>query len=961
MLRQLIVFIALVAYPATAVLAANYVNFVHTGQDFPLVSQGKASGIYVAENADEGIKLAAKNLQQDIFSVTGVKPQLTHNVSQLGRAGVIVGEIGKDTLVDQLIEHGALSLGASASRWDGFQLSHIRLDKEAKNLPKLAELEQVWVIAGNDKRGTIYGIYDLSEKIGVSPWYWWADVPIAQHEALYIKRGTQVDDAPKVKYRGIFLNDEAPALSNWTSEKFGGYNAQFYQHVFELLLRLKANFLWPAMWNNAFADDDPQNMYLANTMGIVMSTSHHEPMMRADKEWNRYGEGPWEYSTNPDKLYQFWVEGAERYKDKAGMFTLGMRGQADTPMSEGENIDLLEKIVHDQREILAKTIDKPLADIPQVWALYKEVQGFYERGMRVPDDVTLLWADDNFGNIRRLPTQSERDRKGGAGVYYHFDYVGGPRSYRWINTVPLGKVWEQMNLAWEYGADKLWITNVGDLKPMELPISFFLAQAWNPTAFDAQSPAQFTAQWVNQQFGGFYGDEIRDILNTYTLHNGKRKPAAIEPDTYSILHYHEAERVSAQLAKAASTAEKIYKALPERYQASFFELVGYPMWATQAMFELNYRQALNKRYAEQDRASTADMAEQVAYWFERDKSLSDTFHQIKDGKWNHMTSQPHIGFVHWRNPPANLPPVVHTKPLAIPEVADMGVAVEGSTHYWPANEHKDEPLTLPSFTLFGAKSRNITVYNRQAKPFEWHADVSAPWIVLSTSKGLLEQDTQIAVSIDWAQLPVGEHSGTVVIKGTGWGGAIINVSAHRPVLDQQPEQGDFVEGDGYIAIDATSGRLSQTSQSSWEKVALNGRTGQSLRAVVPPYVTVTPEEAGTVSYPVYFTSSGEFPITLQLAPSLPFDQTTGIHVAVSFDEQLLDTLALPSQKDKKAWEQGVLNNMKALSTTLNVPKPGRYMLKVHAITPGAVLQRVIIDTGALQQSYLGPVERRFKR
>jgi hypothetical protein len=454
-----------------------------------------------------------------------------------------------------------------------------------------------------------------------------------------------------VKYRGIFLNDEHPALTNWSEEKFGGYNSRFYLHVFELLQRLKANFLWPAMWNNAFADDDWQNAVLADEMGIVMSTSHHEPMMRADKEWNRYGEGPWEYSTNRDNIYKFWQQGATRHKNLESVFTLGMRGQEDEPMSEGDNIELLQQIVADQRQILLETFnDRPIASVPQVWALYKEVQGFYERGMRVPDDVTLLWADDNFGNIRRLPTKAERNRSGGAGVYYHFDYVGAPRSYRWINTVPLAKIWQQMSLAWQYQADRIWIVNVGDLKPMELPTDFFLRMAWNPDAFNADNLQQFTTDWAAQQFGAAQAPAIASLLQTYTAHNGRRKPEAIEPGSYSILHYAEAERISTELAQAEALADKVQQQLTAQLQDAYVQLVAHPLKASRAVFELNRAVAMNQLHAQQGRASTNYWAERVKYWFDTDANLTAQYHSLGNGRWNHMMSQPHIGFTYWRNP-----------------------------------------------------------------------------------------------------------------------------------------------------------------------------------------------------------------------------------------------------------------------------------------------------------------------
>lgn len=917
------------------------------------VETKQVTTLWVSPDSNIGIQLAAKNLQADIKRVTGLEPPIVNDVSLLNRHSILIGERGKAPLIDKLISQDEIRIDEQANHWEGYQLNLV-----TKPLP---HVEKAWVISGFDRRGTIYGIYDLSEKMGVSPWYWWADVPVVQRKAIYLTAQTPLSDAPKVKYRGIFLNDEAPALSSWTHEKFGGYNAEFYQHVFELLLRLKANFLWPAMWNNAFADDDPQNMYLAHDMGIVMSTSHHEPMMRADKEWNRYGSGPWEYSTNPEKLYEFWVEGAKRYQDKDAIFTLGMRGQADTPMSEGENIGLLERIVRDQREILAKHIDKPINEIPQVWALYKEVQGFYERGMRVPDDVTLLWADDNFGNIRRLPTQEENGREGGAGVYYHFDYVGGPRSYRWINTVPLGKVWEQMNLAWEYGADRIWITNVGDLKPMELPISFFLAQAWDPTRFDENSPATFTRQWVDKQFNGQYVEEISDLLTTYTLQNGSRKPAAISPETYSILHYDEADRVSSKLEAASSLAKSLYDKIDRAYRDTFFQLVGYPMWATRTLFELNRSQALNRLYAEQDRASTNTAAAKVNEWFARDETLKAQYHALNDGKWNHMMSQPHIGFVHWRNPPANLPPVVHTKALANPSVADMGVAVEGSRHYWPANEGLGESLALPPFTLWGESTHTFTVYNRQSLPFTWQAKPSDSWIKLSHQQGEITSDQTIKVHIDWQALPPGTHTGTIVVTGTGWGGASIEVIANKAELQSLPQPGDFIEGDGYIAAQAVSANVANSKEGQWKRIAVHGRTGTAMHSVVAPYTTLETTNAPALQFPLFFTSKGTFELQMQLSPSLLFDTKTGIKLAVELNNKLVDVVELPSQSDKKWWEKGVLDNVKVLTVDLPIPTTGQHQLAIYGLTSGAVLQKIVVNTGGLKPSYLGPPERRHKK
>jgi hypothetical protein len=482
---------------------------------------------------------------------------------------------------------------------------------------------------------------------------------VQHRDALYVKTGAYIQGPPAVKYRGIFLNDEAPSLTGWVNEKFGTYNHQFYEKVFELLLRLKANYLWPAMWNNAFNEDDPLNPKLADDYGIVMGTSHHEPMLRAQQEWKRHGTGPWDYSANSGALLKFWDEGIERNKNYESIVTLGMRGDGDLPMSESANVALLENIVSEQRKILANRINKDVSAIPQDWALYKEVQEYYEKGMRVPDDVTLLWCDDNWGNVRRLPTEEERKRPGGAGIYYHFDYVGDPRSYKWLNTIPITKIWEQMTLSYEYGADRIWIVNVGDLKPMEFPIEFFLTLARDPHRWPKEKIADFTQQWADREFGTEHAPAIASILSRYTKLNGRRKPELLEPNTFSLVDYQEADRVLAEWQSLASDAEKISASLPENIRDAFFELVLYPTKASALVNELYITAGRNRLYALQGRASTNDLAAKVRDLFQADARLSDSYnHTLAHGKWDHMMDQTHLGYTFWNQPPVNVMPAV---------------------------------------------------------------------------------------------------------------------------------------------------------------------------------------------------------------------------------------------------------------------------------------------------------------
>ena len=929
---------------ALALGEPNYVSTKYKKGHVVIVGEKDVATLYVDNKDYKGVQRAVTNLQLDIERVSGKKPALVHNPAELGRYAIIIGAIGKSELIDQLIENGKINPDNIEGQWDAYHIQTVY-----KPFPGVI---RALVIAGSDKRGATYGTYDLSEKIGVSPWYWWADVPVKQKDRIYIKKNTRVQDAPKVKYRGIFLNDEAPALTNWTIENYGNYNHQFYENVFELLLRLKANYLWPAMWNNAFADDDPQNMILADEYGIVMGTSHHEPMMRADKEWNRYGKGPWEYSKNPDNLYKFWVDGAKRNKPYESIYTLGMRGQQDEPMSEGENVQLLEKIVRDQREILSQVFgENAVTDVPQVWALYKEVQGFYERGMRVPDDVILLWCDDNWGNIRRLPTPEERKRSGGAGVYYHFDYVGGPRSYRWINTVPIAKIWEQMNLAYHYDANKIWIVNVGDLKPMEYPIEFFLRMAWNPEAWPKERIEEFGELWAKREFGAEHAEDIAALMTGYTRHNGRRKPELQEAFIYSQLHYDEANRITNEVKDLSARAEALYEKIPASHKAAFFQLVLYPVKASATITEMYDMVAKNHLYASQGRANTNDYAERARILFRQDAALEKQFHtELSDGKWNHFMSQPRIGYTHWNNPPANTLPVLHEyEPHG---AADMGVAVEGMKEAWPT----PADYQLPGFSPYGKSQRTLEVFNKGTQPFNFSATVSEPWIILSNTSGQVKLSQPVQVSIDWQKAPKGKANGTIHIAGTGFGGATIKVNILNPDAKATANLHGFVEADGYVSIEAEN--YSATTEShgfAWEKIPQHGRTLSSMSPFpVTDFSFENPRKAPYLEYEVYFFSTGEFTVESIFAPSLPMFPQRGLRYGIGFGNETPQIIDIVKDMSPAAWEESVRTDSRKILSKHKIATPGLHKLRIYMVDPAVALQKIVINTGGLKPSYLGP-------
>ncbi len=638
---------------AFALTTNSFVSSKSSRGSFAIVAKGKAASILVATNDWPGVVRVAKDLQTDITRVSGTTATLTHDSANLGNQAILVGTIGRSAIIDRLVREKKIDVSNVAGQWEATLIQII-----ANPLPGV---ERALVIAGSDKRGTIYGVYELSEQMGVSPWHWFADVPPKQHQQLFVSAGRHVLTPSAVKYRGIFINDEGPALMTWARKKYGELNHGMYTNVFELILRCRGNYLWPAMWDNSFATDDPRNAQLADEYGVVISTSHHEPMMRAWQEWKRAGNGPhtWDYAKNAAKLREFWAEGLRRTKDFEKVITLGMRGDGDEPMSETESVALLERIVADQRKMIGEMINPNLEQVPQVWALYKEVQGYYERGMRVPDDVILLWCDDNWGNIRRLPTAEERKRRGGAGVYYHFDYVGGPRNYKWINTVPLPKIWEQMNLAWHYGATNLWIVNVGDIKPEEVPLEFFLTLGRNPAAWTKDTLDDYLRRWAEREFGTQYAADIADIVAKYAKYNGRRKPELLEPGTFSLENYGEADRVLAEWQDITQRAEQIYATLSKEARDAFYQLVLYPTKASAVVNELYIAVAKNRAYAKQNDPRANEFARRARELFAEDQAMSDYYnHTLAGGKWKHMMDQTRIGYTGWQQPDQNMMPKV---------------------------------------------------------------------------------------------------------------------------------------------------------------------------------------------------------------------------------------------------------------------------------------------------------------
>ena len=601
---------------------------------FCIAKDGKATTIVVDENDWKGVLRAANNLGDDVKRVTGTASAVIDNEQLTIDNSIIVGTIGNSKLIDRLIKQKKIDVRRVKGQWESYLI-----DVVDGNL----------VIAGSDKRGTIYGIYDISQRIGVSPWYWMADAPVKHQDELYYDGGRFVQPSPKVKYRGIFINDEWPSFGGWCQKHFGGVNAKAYEHIFELLLRLKANYFWPAMWATAFNEDDPENPRLADEMGIVMGTSHHEPMMRSHREYlNRKEQvGPWDYATNKERVDQFFREGMERNKAYDNLVTIGMRGDGDVAMGKGddqENMRTLRNVIDGQRKIIKDIYGRSDA-VPQLWAIFTEVQRYYDAGFTVPDDVTLLFCDNNWGYIRRKGTAAERKRKGGLGLYYHIDMNGGPWNDRWVNTTTVPKLREQLNLAYRSGIDRIWIINVGDLKPKEMLISFIMDYAWNPESIEPGQEEEWLRQWTKSVLGDISEKNVKacaDIIARYSKLNLIRKPEVQVP---GLFNYEEMLCLNNQWQRIVLHCEALKERIPAESQDAFYQLVYYPAVASAGVAMLY-------------NAATMGDGETVKALMEKDQRLTDYYNKVMaHGKWDGMMQDNHIGYTKWSIPDKNTNPM----------------------------------------------------------------------------------------------------------------------------------------------------------------------------------------------------------------------------------------------------------------------------------------------------------------
>jgi hypothetical protein len=946
-----------------------YVIFRKEEGSFALAENGAAATLCAGSLEFPGVLRALTDLSADIEKVAGTKPGLSTDGRAAGRELVLVGTLGRHPLIDGLVREKRIDASKVVGRWEAFLIAVVE-----KPFPGT---DRALVIAGSDKRGTIFGIYELSALIGVSPWYWWADSKPEKQAAIHVLPGQRDYPGPSVKYRGIFLNDEYPALTKWVAAKYGmaktsaappvpedvsNYGHEFYQRLFELILRLKGNFLWPAMWNNAFNEDDPLNPKLADEYGIVMGTSHQEPMIRAQKEWDRRYKatlGYWNYRRDSEILHEFWKEGIERNKDYESVVTIGLRGADDTALAEGGPEDskaMLEKIVGVQRSIIAAGTGKSADAVPQAWCLYKEAQDYYDIGLRVPDDVTLLWAEDNWGNVRRLPTPQERRRSGGAGIYYHFDYHGGPRSYQWINTSPIAKIYDQMSLSKQYGADRIWVVNVGHFKGYELPLEFFMDLAWDTEAFNGENLQAWHEAWAAKEFGPERAADIAWILDGYTRINGRRKPELLSPGTYSLVDYLESETLAADYAALAKKAEEIHAWMPPSKKDAFYGLVLFPAKACALVNELYHYAGKNALYHAQGRAATNDMKKKVESLFAQDLALMDFYNrEFAQGKWAHFMDQAHLGYVAWNDPPENSLNALTLYELETPRAACMGVAVEGSAD--------GKGKSLPGFDSIRRQRHYLEIFNKGREAFDFSVERKPEWVRLSESGGKIEKERRIWVDIDWEKAASGVSRGEIELRGAGEA-MTIAIEARKSAEVERNNLKGFAESEGVVSMEAEhfTGKT-DFGRSRWTRIEGYGHTLSGMRAETDVDLDgLTPgRDAPWLEYRMYLFGSGDIQTLAYFSPSLNYLPQRGVRYAVSIDDGAPLTVTLvpegyKAQNGNGEWEKSVIDGYRIGRARITTTAPGYHTLKIWMIDPGIVLTKLVVDLGGLKPSFLGPPE-----
>lgn len=935
-----------------------------SANDFPLMAKGVTTGIHIDPADYEVVKIASGLLAEDIQRVTGMKHKVAISAKIRSKVAVVIGTLGKNQFIDQLIRDKKLNVSSIENGWEQYIIQTI--DKPTP------EIDKALIIAGCDRRGTAFGVFSISEAIGISPLYWWADVPVKKQSALYLQPISYVSKAPSVKYRGIFINDEGWGFRPWAAETWepevGNAGPKTYSKVCELILRMKGNMLAPAMHPKTVAFNlIPENKVVADKYAIIVTSSHCEPLLYNNTtEWDSKINGEWNYLKNKEGINSVLDKRVSEVAPYENAYVLAMRGIHDAGMvgvSDEQKVSVTEQAMQDQRDILRKHIGKPIEEIPQIFVPYKEVLDVYEKGLKLPEEVIIVWPDDNYGYIKRLSDANEQKRKGGSGVYYHISYLGEPHDYLWLNTTPPALMYEEMKKAYNTGADRYWLLNVGDIKPGELGMKFFLDMAWDIDRFNFDNAYTFDADYLASIFGEEYKEELQNIIETYYILGFQRKPEAMGwgfewnhsngraqllNTDFSFINYNEAENRMMEYDRISNKAEKILKGLPEAYQSAFYELLFYPVKGAALMNKKMLTAQQNRWYARQGRAATNRYADLARSYHDSIQIYTKHYNTMLNGKWNKMMSLA----PGWTATYQNMPP---TDSIKVASGADMRIFTPGKDmDYGVNNLH-----VLPCLTTYIRKSTFIELYNKGDKAFRWQASTSNNWIRLSRTSGETLLQDRITVEVDWEKAPVGTNiTGEICITSDGK-----TEKVYLPLFNPQSPgieelKGLYVEENGYVSINpAHFHRKQENNDIQIRTIKGLGYEGECLQlgeATKPSQVSGNISRVPKVECDFHTFSAGTATVYVYALPLFPLNSNYNTRYGVMIDNGMVHWLTTAEKEYSSQWTINVARNSSINVFNMNIDKPGKHTLKLLCGDPGMVIQKIVIDFGGMKRSYLGP-------
>lgn len=976
--KTILVFLFLILSCIYIKAQVTLVNRASTKNDFPLISSSSQATLLFDSQDESVVKTSVSLFIDDVERVSGKKIRSiteTHQ-SKVGDYAVIVGTIGTSKWVDNLVKKKSIDITSIVNGWEQYSIQLV--DKPMSGVKKAI------VIAGSDKRGTAYGLLSLSRAIGVSPWYWWADAPIKKQKQLALNVNNYNSKEPSVKYRGIFINDEDWGIYRWSKNNFekdlGNMGPQTYEKICELLLRLQANYLAPAMHDATMAFHRiPENREVANRYAIVMGSSHCEPLLfNTASEWNKEKMGNWDYVNNKEgvnKTLRNRVVEAAPYEN---VYTLALRGLHDKAMEGSHDMaerkNTMQEALLAQRAIVSDVVGMPANEIPQAFTPYKEVLDVYDQGLELPDDVTIIWPDDNYGYMKRLSSPKEQKRSGRSGVYYHASYLGKPHDYLWMNTTSPTLMYEELRKAYDATADRIWLLNAGDIKACEFAVDFFLEMAYSINSFDYNRVSKYHAEWLSSMLGDKFISDFQDISSSFYHLSFARKPEFMgwgyqwatnkhgnerNTDTdFSFVNYREVDTRLREYERIANKSELIMNQLPEEYKACFYQTLYYPVKASELLNNMVLNGQKNRWYATQQRAATKALADQVKVYYDSLDVITKGYNELLDGKWNHMmTMKQGFASSYFKMPTL--------RDAVLESEAKLGVMAEGETVLKGGKSFH----ALPSFNTYLRKSYFIDVFNKGTAALEWTASAEDKWLILSRTKGKTNTEDRIEVSVDWNKAPKGERiKGAVTINSKNGDREDILISVFNPSTPSREDiAGLFIQDNGHISIDAAS--FHRKNENEVIKIKLIPNLGFENTAVqlgdpISPRQNTKASNAPSVEYDFYTFEQGSVDVYTYVLPTFAISrdreyaghESTNVETqyGVSIDDGPVMNPSTSSFEYAQIWYESVLKNCRVNKTTLHIDKPGKHTLKIICGDAGTIFQKAVLDFGGMKRSYQGP-------